>query len=168
DFATRSESFYGETRQPSDELSLAETYGARAADVTVIYDKGGWAFWMLLQQMGRDAFFAGARRFIAQYHDAPGHPVLQHVVAAMRPFAPDPAGFDAVVDQWFWKVVMPEYRIVEASKHRIAGAGGQVGGLGDAGGADGSRGAGGVSGAADPGGVGGGGGAGRGGRSGCG
>jgi len=27
----------------------------------VIYDKGGWAFWMLLQQMGREAYFAGAR-----------------------------------------------------------------------------------------------------------
>jgi ABC-2 type transport system permease protein len=152
DFATRSEAFYGETRQPSDEKSLAETYGARAADVTVIYDKGGWAFWMLLQQMGRDAFFAGARRFIAQYHDAPGHPVLQHFVAAMRPFASDPACFDAVVDQWFFKVVMPEYRIVEASKHRIAGAGGAVGGMGDASGPGGARGTSGASGAGGPGG----------------
>src|SRR6202521_3672318 len=103
DFATRSEGFYGETRQPSDEKPLAETYGARPADVTVIYDKGGWAFWMLLQQMGREAYFAGARHFIAQYHGAPDHPVLQHFVAAMRPFAPDPAGFDQVVDQWFFK-----------------------------------------------------------------
>ncbi len=127
DFATRSEAFYGETRQPSDEKPLAETSGARQADVTVIYDKGGWAFWMLLQQMGRDAFFAGARHFIAQYHAAPGHPVLQHFVAAMRPFAPDPVGFDAVVDQWFFKAVMPEYRILQAAKRRVAGPGGAGG-----------------------------------------
>src|SRR5579864_5932598 len=123
DFATRSEAFYGETRQPSDEKPLAETSGARPADGTVIYDKGGWAFWMLLQQMGREAYFAGARHFIAQYHDAPGHPVLQHFVAAMRPYAPDPAGFDEVAGQWFFKVVMPEYRIVEAHKRRMEGAG---------------------------------------------
>jgi ABC-2 type transport system permease protein len=127
DFATRSEAFYGETRQPSDEKPLAETSGARQADETVIYDKGGWAFWMLLQQMGREAYFAGARHFIAEYHDAPGHPVLQHFMAAMRPFAPDPAGFDAVADQWFFKVVMPEYRIVDASKRRIAAPGGAAG-----------------------------------------
>ncbi|MBV8203100.1 MAG: hypothetical protein JOZ15_20995 [Acidobacteria bacterium] len=124
DFATRSEAFYGETRQPSDEKPLAETSGARPADETVIYDKGGWAFWMLLQQMGREAFFAGARHFIAQYHAAPGHPVLQHFVAAMRPYAPDPAGFDAVVAQWFFRVAMPEYRIVDAAKRRLAGPGG--------------------------------------------
>jgi ABC-2 type transport system permease protein len=123
DFATRSEAFYGEFRQPGDEKPLAETFGARPADGTVIYDKGGWAFWMLLQQMGREAYFAGARHFIAQYHDAPGHPVLQHFVAAMRPYAPDPAGFDEVADQWFFKVVMPEYRIVEARKRRLDGAG---------------------------------------------
>jgi len=124
DFATRSEAFYGETRQPGDEKPLAETFGARPADVTVIYDKGGWAFWMLLQQMGREAYFAGARHFIAQYHEAPGHPVLQHFVAAMRPYAPDPAGFDEIADQWFFKVVMPEYRIVEARKQRSAGGNG--------------------------------------------
>jgi len=124
DFATRSEAFYGETRQPGDEKPLAETFGARPADVTVIYDKGGWAFWMLLQQMGREAYFAGARHFIAQYHEAPGHPVLQHFVAAMRPYAPDPAGFDEIADQWFFKVVMPEYRIVEAHKQRRAGGNG--------------------------------------------
>jgi ABC-2 type transport system permease protein len=125
DFATRSEAFYGENRQPSDERPLAETIPFRPGDVSVIYDKGGWAFWMLQQQMGRDAFFAGARHFIAQYHAAPGHPVLQHFVAAMRPFAPDPAGFDQVADQWFFKVVMPEYRILEARKRRTAAAGGQ-------------------------------------------
>jgi ABC-2 type transport system permease protein len=139
DFATRSEALYGETRLPSDEKPLAETYGARPADVTVIYDKGGWAFWMLLQQMGREAYFAGARHFIAQYHDAPGHPVpghpvLQHFVAAMRPFAPDPAGFDQVADQWFFKVVMPEYRIVEARKDRILRVRGGLGEVGGGGG----------------------------------
>jgi ABC-2 type transport system permease protein len=140
DFATRSEAFYGETRQPGDEKPLAETFGARPADVTVIYDKGGWAFWMLQQQMGREAYFAGARHFIAQYHDAPGHPVLQHFVAAMRPYAPDPAGFDEIADQWFFKVVIPEYRIVEAHKRRMDGAGpgaGMDAGAGAAGGGTG-------------------------------
>jgi hypothetical protein len=47
---------------------------------------------------------------------------------------------------------MPEYRIVEASKHGIAGAGGAVGGMGDASGPGGARGTSGASGAGGPGG----------------
>lgn len=126
-FATRSEAVYGEVREPSTEKPLAETTPFRPGDQTVIYDKGGWALWMLLQQMGRDAFFAGARRFIAQYHAAPGHPVLQHFVAAMRPYARDPRGFDQLVGQWFFGLAVPEYRIVTAGKQQIAPAAGQAG-----------------------------------------
>ena len=122
-FATGIEADYGERRQPSTEKALAETTPFRPADETVIYNKGGWAFWMLLQQMGRDAFFAGARRFIAQYHAAPGHPVLQHFVAAMRPFAADQRGFDDVASQWFFQVVTPEYHIDAPRKRRLAGTG---------------------------------------------
>ncbi|HEY8020754.1 MAG TPA: M1 family aminopeptidase, partial [Thermoanaerobaculia bacterium] len=122
-FATQREAFYGEQRQPSDERPLAETTGGRAGDETVIYDKGGWALWMLLEQMGREAFFAGARHFIAEYHrespGAPGHPVLQHFVAAMRPYAADPAGFDEVARQWLFERVMPEYHVAAAHKRRL-------------------------------------------------
>src|SRR5262249_6441987 len=106
-------------RQPSTEKPLAETVQFRPADTVVIYDKGGWALWMLLQQMGRAAYFAGARGFIARYHLAPGHPVLQHFVAAMRPYAADPRGFDEVVRQWFFERVIPEYHIEEAHKRKL-------------------------------------------------
>jgi ABC-2 type transport system permease protein len=121
-FATDIEATYGENRDPGTERALAETTPFRPADGTVIYDKGSWALWMLLQQMGRDRFFAGARHFIAQYHAAPGHPVLQHFAAAMRPYAGDPRGFDEVVRQWFFERVIPEYHVVEAQRRRLAGA----------------------------------------------
>jgi ABC-2 type transport system permease protein len=122
DFARRIEAVYGETRQPSSEKPLADTIAFRPSDETVIYDKGGWAFWMLLRQMGREAFFAGARHFIADWHGRLDHPVLQHFLAAMRPYAADPRGFDAVADQWFFQTVIPEYRIVEARTLRLAPA----------------------------------------------
>jgi ABC-2 type transport system permease protein len=120
-FATDIEADYGENRDPGTERPLAETTPFRPADGTVIYNKGGWALWMLLQQMGRDRFFAGARHFIAQYHAAPGHPVLQHFAAAMRPYAGDPRGFDELVRQWFFERVIPEYHVVEARRRRLAG-----------------------------------------------
>jgi ABC-2 type transport system permease protein len=126
-FATGIEAEYGENRQPSSEKPLAETTDFRpGADTAVIYDKGGWAFWMLLRQMGREAFLAGARNFIAHYHQVTGHPVLQHFVAAMRPYAADQHGFDEVTDQWFFKLVMPEYRIVEAHKRPAGGGAGEA------------------------------------------
>jgi ABC-2 type transport system permease protein len=117
-FATDIEGEYGEQRSPGTEKALAEATQFRGSDTVVIYDKGGWAFWMLLQQMGREAFLAGARNFIARYHLAAGHPVIQHFVAAMRPYAADKGGFDAVSRQWFFERVIPEYRVGEARKAR--------------------------------------------------
>ena len=37
--------------------------------------------------------------------------MLQDFLAAMRPFAADPAAFDAFAHQWFFEVVVPEYRL---------------------------------------------------------
>ena len=80
------------------------------------YDKGGWVLWMLLNQMGRDRTLAGIQSFIKTYHGNPDHPVLQDFLAAMRPFAADPPAFDAFTRQWFYEVVVPEYRLAEPRK----------------------------------------------------
>jgi ABC-type transport system involved in multi-copper enzyme maturation permease subunit len=112
-FARRLEATYGERRQPSTEKALAETLSTtgRRGDETVVYDKGGWVLWMLMHQMGRAAFLDGARHFIEFYHRSPDHPVLQDFAAFMRPYAPDKAGFDDFVRQWFFDRVIPEYRL---------------------------------------------------------
>jgi ABC-2 type transport system permease protein len=126
DFATEIEAQYGELRQPSTEKPLAETLDleGRRGNETVVYDKGGWVFWMLLQHMGREAFLAGARDFIATWHARPDHdyPVIQDFVATMRPYAPDPRAFDEFAAQWFFSVAIPEYRIEQSGK-RDLGAG---------------------------------------------
>lgn len=123
DFATQIEAQYGEFRQPSTEKPLAETLDTegRRGDSTVVYDKGGWVFWMLLQHMGRERFLAGARHFIATWHGGPDYPVLQDFAAAMRPYAPDPRAFDDFVRQWFFSLTIPEYRIEEKGKRQLGG-----------------------------------------------
>jgi hypothetical protein len=88
----------------------------RPGDTTVTYDKGGWVFWMLLNHMGRERTLAGIQSFIKAYHGNPDHPVLQDFVEAMRPFAADPAAFDDFTRQWFFEVVVPEYRLREPVK----------------------------------------------------
>jgi aminopeptidase N len=123
-YARQMEARYGELRQPTTELTLAETLSVdgRPGDETVVYDKGGWALWMLLHHMGRDRFLAGARSFITTWHQSEDHPVIEDFVAAMRPYAEDKPAFDAFVQQWFFDKVIPEYHLDDLRKQPL-GAG---------------------------------------------
>jgi ABC-type transport system involved in multi-copper enzyme maturation permease subunit len=114
EFCKRIEEKYGEERRKDSEKPLVKTDGSRPGDTTVTYDKGGWVFWMLLQHMGRERALKGLREFIGRYRLSADHPVLQDFVATMRPFAPGPAAYDAFVKQWFFEVVVPEYRLSDA------------------------------------------------------
>ena len=127
-FATTMEATYGEFRQPGDEKPLAETVerDGRPGDVVVIYDRGGWAFWMLYQRMGKDAFLAGVQEFFRIYHDNPDHPVTTDFVAVLRPYAPDKTAFDDVARQMFFQTVTPEYRIEETGKRPLGGGAWEV------------------------------------------
>ncbi len=116
DFCKRLEASYGRSRQADSELPLVKMTGERPGDTTVTYDKGGWVFWMLLNQMGRDKALSGMKAFIKAYQSNPDHPVLQDFLASMRPFAADPAVFDAFSHQWFYEVVVPEYVLHDAKK----------------------------------------------------
>jgi hypothetical protein len=123
-YATQMEATYGERRQPTTEKPLAETLSiaGRPGDETVVYDKGGWVLWMMLHQMGRERFLAGAKGFITTYHKSPDHPVIEDFVAFMRPYAADKPAFDAFVQQWFFEKVIPEYHLDDLRKQPV-GAG---------------------------------------------
>lgn len=114
----RLEEAYGERRRADAERPLVWVDGTRNGDNTVTYDKGGWVFWMMLQHMGRDRMLAGIQRFMRDWAGNPDHPVLQDFLATMRPFAPDPAAFDAFAKQWFHEVVLPEYELTGARKEK--------------------------------------------------
>lgn len=119
EFCQRIESRYGDTRQVDSEKPLVKLDGSRPGDTTATYDKGGWVFWMLLHHLGREEDLAGLQEFIRKYENGPDHPVLQDFVATMREFAPDKESYDAFVRQWFFEVVVPEYRLAEATKTRV-------------------------------------------------
>ena len=116
DFCKRLEASYSRGRQADSERPLVKITSDRPGDQAVTYDKGGWVFWMLLNQMGRDKALSGMRAFIEKYHANPDHPVLQDFLAVMRPFAADSAAFDAFTQQWFYKVVVPEFSLLNATK----------------------------------------------------
>ena len=118
DFCKRLEANYGRDRQSDSERPLVKITGKRPGDTTVTYDKGGWVFWMLLNHMGREKALAGMHAFVKAYHGNTDHPVLQDFLATMRPFATDATAFDAFTHQWFFEVVVPEYRLSEPKKTR--------------------------------------------------
>jgi aminopeptidase N len=118
DFCKRIEASYGKSRQADTERPLVRLDGERPGDTTAIYDKGGWVFWMLLNHMGRERALAGMQSFIKTYHGDRDHPVLQDFLRVMRPFAANPAAFDAFARQWFYEVVVPEYRLTDSKRLR--------------------------------------------------
>lgn len=120
-FAIRDELAYAEFRQPSDEKPLAQTYRFRPGDPVVIYNKGSWVMWMLMNHMGRERFFEGTRDYFKIYHNNPDHPVVHDFVAVMRRHAPDPAAFDDFARQWFFGIVVPEYQVSDAKKVQRGG-----------------------------------------------
>ena len=67
-----------------------------------------------MQLVGREPMLAGLRSFIAEWRDRDDHAVLQDYLAHMRRFAPDTGAYDAYVRQWYWDVVVPEYRLGDA------------------------------------------------------
>lgn len=116
EFSKRIEESYGDQRQVDSERPLVWIDGSKAGDTTVTYDKGGWVFWMLLHHLGRDAGLEGYRHFIEHYAASDDYPLLQDFVGLMREHAADPEAYDAFVEQWFFDVVMPEYRFASAEK----------------------------------------------------
>jgi hypothetical protein len=119
EFAKRIEERYGERRRADAERPLVKIDGSHGGDETVTYDKGGWVFWMLLNEMGRERALAGLREFVRKYENGPDYPVLQDLVATLRPFAADPKAYDAFVRQWFFSVVVPEYRLDKATRKKL-------------------------------------------------
>jgi ABC-2 type transport system permease protein len=118
EFAKGIEARYGDRRRVDDERPMYDIDGKRESDETVTYDRGGWVFWMLYDFMGHDRALAGVQHFIRTWSGSRDHPALQDFVAAMRPYAADPAAYDAFVKEWFEDRAMPEYRVTAAKKEK--------------------------------------------------
>ncbi len=118
EFAKGIEARYVDRRRIDDERPMYDIDGKRESDETVMYDRGGWVFWMIYDYMGHDRALAGLQHFIRTWSDSRDHPALQDYVSAMRPYAANPDSFDAFVKQWFEDRAMPEYRITGAKKEK--------------------------------------------------
>lgn len=116
EFAKGIEDRYNNRRRPNEERAMYDVDGRRPSDTTVIYDRGGWVFWMVYDFLGHDRALEGYRDFFRTWSRSRDHPALQDFVAAMRPYAQDPAAYDAFAKQWFEDKVVPQYVVREAKK----------------------------------------------------
>jgi aminopeptidase N len=121
-FCRQIEDRYGRMRVRDSERPLVKVDGSLPADGRIIYDKGGWALWMLHRFLGREASFAAHREYLATFRDSRDHAAMEDYLAIMRRRAADPVAFDAFAKQWFHEVKVPEYKVDEARLAR-SGAG---------------------------------------------
>jgi hypothetical protein len=121
-FCRQIEDRYGRIRVRDSERPLTKVDGTLPADGRIIYDKGGWALWMLHRYLGPEASFPALRAYLAEFRDSRDHAALEDYLAVMRRHAADPVAFDAFAKQWFHEVAVPEYKVDEAKLAR-AGSG---------------------------------------------
>jgi hypothetical protein len=115
-FCKQIEDRYGNTRQRDSERPLNRIDGSMPADMRIIYDRGGFAFWMLHQLVGKDSSLAALKEYLVTYRDGRDHPLIEEYLAIQRKHAPDKAAFDAFVNQWFYGTVVPQYLITSSER----------------------------------------------------
>jgi hypothetical protein len=116
EFAKGIEDRYNKRRRSNEERAMYDVDGKRPSDNTIIYDRGGWVFWMLYDFLGPDRALPAYRNFFDTWRDSRDHPALQDFVAAMRPYAADTTAYDAFVKEWFEDKVVPQYTVSQASR----------------------------------------------------
>jgi aminopeptidase N len=117
-FCRMIEDRYGRLRRADSERPLTKLDGQLPAEDRIQYDKGGWALWMLHQHLGAEASRAGLHEYLQTFRDSRDGAALEDYLAIMRKHAADTTAFDALARQWFLEVVVPEYKIEDATVTR--------------------------------------------------
>ena len=108
---TKFEREYVQQRNPDRERPLHKVDGSRPGDTTLVYNRGGWVFFMLMEKMGRERMLKGLRDFILKFKDGPDFPLIEDLVESLRPHAADPKAFDAFVNDWLLGKALPEFSL---------------------------------------------------------
>lgn len=124
-FAKVIEERYLKERRKDGERPLSRVDGSRKGDTTLVYEKAGAVYWMLMRHMGREAMLAGLADFVGRYREGPDFPAVADMLSVLRDHAPDGEAFDAFAGQLFGEVVLPEYRL-DGLKAERAGDGWRV------------------------------------------
>ncbi|HVH47202.1 MAG TPA: M1 family aminopeptidase [Labilithrix sp.] len=112
-FAKGMEARYAAERSVDGERPLVRVSAEadRRGDRVLVYDRAGWAFWMLAHHLGMARMSKGLHAFVESYRDNPDHPALEDLFTTLRREASDTARFDAFVTTWFRTSAVPRFRV---------------------------------------------------------
>ena len=119
EFCKRLEVGYTRGRRFDAEAPMVKIVGNKPGDTTVTYDKGSWVFWMLDNHLGRAKMLAGLKKFLEKFRDTRDHAMLEDLIVVLRDEAADKDAFDALVKQFFFQVVLPEFQLKDVTKEAM-------------------------------------------------
>ena len=120
----RWEKTYVEGRQPDNERPINRIDGSRPGDQVVTYQRAGWVLWMLRGLMGEETMLAGLRDFVTTWRNGVetpeglDFPLIEDLLASLRPHAPDAAAFDDFVGRWILGKDLPDLELLETTVER--------------------------------------------------
>jgi len=88
EFAKGIEARYNDRRRPDDERPMYDVDGKRRYDTTVIYDRGGWVFWMIYDFLGHERAMQAYHHFFQTWSTSRDHPALQDSWRRCAPMPP--------------------------------------------------------------------------------
>ncbi len=112
----RFEREYLSGRHHDVERPIVRIDGSEPGDQTTWYNKGGLAFWMTSERIGRDRFIDALRAYVAEFSFQDDHPTIHDLLRHVR----DQAGpeHDDFLRETFYEVALPRPEIVSAETRR--------------------------------------------------
>lgn len=114
-FALLLEEQYVRQRRIDLEKPLVEDNGNSVSGEAITNNKGAWVMWMLHQQFGATAMYSGLQSFISNNINASNGPNIIDLIETLRPLAPDSVTYQAFIDQWFFDVVLPAFKLSQTT-----------------------------------------------------
>jgi hypothetical protein len=76
--------------------------------------------WMVHQHLGRQRTLAALQEFIRRFQGGPDYPLIEDLVDVLASHAEDAGEFRNWSRQWFFEVVVPEFKVTRATKTRLS------------------------------------------------
>ena len=114
-FALLLEEQYVQQRRVDREQPLTEDNGNDVSGEAITNNKGAWVMWMLHRQLGPQIMFSGLQSFISTNLNDTSGAGINDLLESLRPFAQDSVAYQSFIDQWFFDVVLPEFKLSQTT-----------------------------------------------------
>ena len=115
-FRREEEDSYLRGRRVDDEMPILTVDESHPSHRVILYQKSGKVFYMLETLMGKERMNAALREYVTTYGWKRSHPTVSDLMAIFRKHIEPAGSLDWFFDEWFSRVITPDFRVVTASK----------------------------------------------------